>query len=330
VRLAASRDESALGSGGLSPLPAESRRSLAAATQTPTSHGEMYRSGHRAAATFAAMTVRIARFAGEFAELAAWTGEPEERLRADQDYHDKEREHWIAWDGALIVGALHPWRGPDGRNRLYYDKCRADACQPLADAITGECYATVAADDQKAITALARSGFAENRRENEYEIPVARADAPVPDGIRIITADESDLEPLMLLDRAIRADIPGAEGWQPDPEWFRTETYDSPDFDPQTYRVALDGDDYVGLARIWMRRPPQPYCRLGCVGVLAGYRQRGLARALIARALAPLAHRGEALVTAEADATNIASHALLTSFGGRVTGATIELRRPAT
>jgi hypothetical protein len=45
--------------------------------------------------------------------------------------------------------------------------------------------------------------------------------------------------------------------------------------------------------------------------------------------MAPLADRGEELLTAEADATNIASHTLLTSFGGRVTGGTIELLRPA-
>jgi hypothetical protein len=50
---------------------------------------------------------------------------------------------------------------------------------------------------------------------------------------------------------------------------------------------------------------------------------------LTARALAPLADRSEVLVIAEADATNVASHALLTSFGGRVTGGTIELRRHA-
>lgn len=91
----------------------------------------------------------------------------------------------------------------------------------------------------------------------------------------------------MLLDCAIRADIPGADGWQPDAAWFREETYDSPFFDPLTYRVALDGHDYVGLARIWKRTPSTAaYCRLGCVGVLAGYRQRGLGRALIARTLA--------------------------------------------
>jgi ribosomal protein S18 acetylase RimI-like enzyme len=273
------------------------------------------------------MAVRIARFAGEFAQLAVWTGEPEEQLRADEDYQAGEREHWLAWDGDLIVGALHPWRGPDGRHRLYYDRCRADAYQPLAGAIAGECYATADAADGEALGALVQAGFAVNRRENEYEIPVARVAAPVPDGIRIITANATDLEPLMLLDCAVRADIPGSEGWRPDAAWFREETYDSPFFDPQTYRVALDGADYVGLARIWKPLPGQQYGRLGCVGVLRGYRQRGLGRALIAQALAPLAATGAAAVTAEADTGNAASHALLTSFGGRVTGGTIELYR---
>jgi hypothetical protein len=53
VRLAASRDESALGSGGLSP-----------------------------------------------------------RLRADQDYHDKEREHWIAWDGFAENRRKNEYKNP--------------------------------------------------------------------------------------------------------------------------------------------------------------------------------------------------------------------------
>jgi ribosomal protein S18 acetylase RimI-like enzyme len=74
--------------------------------------------------------------------------------------------------------------------------------------------------------------------------------------------------------------------------------------------------------------PSQQYRRLGCVGVLAGYRRRGIASALIAQALTPLAGIGETMFTAEADATNIASHTLLASFGGRVTGGLVELRRP--
>ena len=275
------------------------------------------------------MAVTITRFAGEFAALAAWTGEPEVQLRADEDYHRGEREHWLAWDDDLVVGALHPWRAPDGRHRLYFDKCRADAFAPLAGAVAGECFATVDAANAEAQAALTGAGFAQSRCENEYEIPVSRVAAEIPACIEIVRADKTDLEPLMLLDCAIRADIPGSDGWQPDPVWFREETYDSPFYDPRTYCVALDGSGYVGLARIWKPLPGAACGRLGCVGVLAGYRRQGLGRALVARALAPLAGTGQTTVTAEADATNAASHALLTSFGGRVTGSVIELRRPA-
>jgi len=273
--------------------------------------------------------VTITKFAGEFGALAAWTGEPEEQLRAEEDYHSEERDHWLAWDGDEVVGALHPWRSPDGRLRLYYDKCRADTYVPLAAVVAGDCYTDVDAADETTLTALRGAGFADHRRENNYEIPITRVEAPVPEGIRIITADNTDLDLLMTLDCQIRADIPGADGWQPDPAWFREETYDSPFFDPQTYRVALDGDAYVGLARIWKKGPSDRYCRLGCVGALAPYRRRGLGRALIAQAMAPLAEAGETTVTAEADTTNIASHTLLTSFGGKITGATIELYRTA-
>jgi GNAT superfamily N-acetyltransferase len=273
------------------------------------------------------MTVTVTRFAGEYGALAAWTGEPEEQLRAEEDYHSADREHWLAWEGDAVVGVLHPWRSPDGRFRLYYDKCRRDTYGLLAAAIDGACVTMVDAADSDAIEALTAAGFAELRRENEYEIPVSLVMAPVPAGVEIVTADQTELEPLMLLDCAIRADIPGSDGWQPDPVWFREETYDSPFFDPHTYRVALADGAYIGLARVWKPLPGHRYGRLGCVGVLAAYRRRGLGRALIAQAFAPLAAAGQAAVAAEADASNAASHALLTSFGARVTGGTIELQR---
>jgi hypothetical protein len=41
----------------------------------------------------------------------------------------------------------------------------------------------------------------------------------------------------------------------------------------------------------------------------------------------PLSAAGETVVTAEADTTNVASHTLLTGFGGRVTGGTVEYVR---
>jgi GNAT superfamily N-acetyltransferase len=272
------------------------------------------------------MTVRVAAFAGEYAALAAGTGESEEQLRADEDLHSAQREHWLAWDGPEVVGAVHPWRSPDGRLRLFFDRGRPDAFGPLAAIIGGECFAGFDQDDTAALAALTAVGFTESRREDAYEIPVSLLDVAVPPGIRIVTADRTALEPLAMLDCRLREDVPGADGWQPDLAWFREETYDSPFFDPLTYRVALSGDQYVGLARIWLG--PRPVPHLGLIGVLPGHRRRGVARSLIAAAFAPLAGRGVPHVTAEADATNRASATLLTSLGGRITGGSIELHRP--
>lgn len=274
------------------------------------------------------MRLRIAAFAGEFDALAAWTGQPADELRRDEDYRPGGRVHWLAWDGGQIVGAVHPWDAPDGRLRLYFEDCRPDSYGPLVNAIAGECYVQVDDAEADTLARLRSAGFVDLRVEHEYEVPVSPLRAPCPAGLRIITADHTDLEPLMMLDCAIRADIPGADGWQPDPVWFREETYDSPSFDPQTYRVALDGSEYVGLARVW-RPHDERLPRLGCVGVRREYRQRGLARALIAAAFGPLYARGVRAVTCEVDETNVASNGLFASLGAIRIGGTIELRRPA-
>ncbi len=273
------------------------------------------------------MTLRIAPFAGEYAALAAWSGVPEAELRENADYHPDGHGHVLAWDGGQIAGALHSWRLPDDRLRLYFQNCLPDSYGPLVDAIDGECFAQVDIADTGTLAQLRAAGFADLRAEHEYRVPVRPLDAPVPLGLRIITADQTELEPLMLLDCDIRADIPGSDGWQPDAAWFQEETYDSPDFDPQTYRVALDGPDYVGLVRVWRARPGR-MPRLGCVGVRRGYRRRGLARALIGAAFAVLHERGEQAVTTEVDETNVASNALFAGLGAIRTGGTIELRRP--
>jgi RimJ/RimL family protein N-acetyltransferase len=268
----------------------------------------------------------IARFTGEYAPLAAWTGEPVEELRAQDDLHDDDRYTWLAWDGPGVVGVMSPWVRPDGRHTLYFGRCRDDAYAPLAAAVPGTVLTTAGSEDTGMRDALAGAGFAELRREHLYEIPVRNLGAPAPAGYTIVTADRTELEPLMLLDCALREDVPGSEGWQPDPRWFREETYDSPYFDQATYRVALDGDGgYVGLARIW--NGPQPRPHLGMIGVLRPYRRLGLARALLAAAFAPLVARGAGVVTADVDAENVPSNTLMTGLGGTVTGGTVELIR---
>jgi RimJ/RimL family protein N-acetyltransferase len=258
--------------------------------------------------------MRIARFAGDFAAVAAWTGEPEEGLDGDD---------WVAWDGAEVVGFLHPWPAPDGKLRIYFGRTRPDAYRPLADAVAGECYAIL--DDPAGVAALTEAGFQVSRRESGYEIPVAPIAAAVPAGLRIVTADRVEIEPLAQLDADLREDVPGTGGWQLDLDFFRAQTYDSPYYAPGTYRVALDGDDLVGLVRVWNGPRPEP--RLGLVGVRPGYRKRGLARALLAAAFEALVERGAPVVTAEVDTANVASRALMTSIGGRVTGESVELYR---
>lgn len=268
------------------------------------------------------MAIDVRLFADEVEALAAWTGETVEEVRAQLEHHEGPRDLWLAWEGDQVVGVMQPWTPPNGRPTLYFGPCRGDAFAALADAVDGERYAKVALADIDKLP-----GFTEVRRELDYEIPVARIDGVVPAGLAIISARDTELEKLMLLDCALREDIPGSEGWQPDPQWFREETYDSPYFDPETYAVALDGDDYVGLARVW--NGPRPLPHLGMIGVLSAYRGKGLATALLAQVFGPLVERGEKVVTAEADAQNTASNTLLRKLGGRVVGGTAELHRPA-
>jgi RimJ/RimL family protein N-acetyltransferase len=65
------------------------------------------------------------------------------------------------------------------------------------------------------------------------------------------------------------------------------------------------------------------------VGVLPGWRVQGLAAALLARVLTVWAARGADRVTAEVDAGNAASQALMARFGGMVVGTETELVREA-
>jgi RimJ/RimL family protein N-acetyltransferase len=266
-----------------------------------------------------------APFSGEYEALAAWTQRSVEDLRREEEHHEGPRQRWLAWDGDDVVGVMRPWVRPDARNILYFGPCKPGSYAVLAAEVSGECFTTIDAADEDAFRELASAGFHEHRRESYYEIPVTAFEAPLPDGIAVISAADTTLDDLMALDCALRGDVPGADGWQPDPQWFREETYDSPYFDPQTYLVAVAPDGYAGLVRIW--NGPRPLPRLGLVGVLPAYRRRGLATAMLARAFAPLVARGERLVTAEVDMDNVASNALARGLGGKAVGSAVELRR---
>jgi GNAT superfamily N-acetyltransferase len=202
--------------------------------------------------------------------------------------------------------------------------------EPDAELPAGRVYVEADEADPTRVRALTRLGFTIRRRELVLELPTDPAAWHVssvepPPGVSFVPADRVDEEQLRLLDDLLRNDVPGTDGWKWSPEGFREETYDSPDFDPATYLVALDdGTTGIGLARVWMR-PDHP--RLGLIGVRPDRRRRGVARALVAAVLTVVRERGAPEVGTEVDETNAASRQLLFGFGARTVGASLELVR---
>ncbi len=239
---------------------------------------------------------------------------------------------WRAVAGDQPVGAVRAFLRPDNRWFVAFEDGRADSEEPLLAAVAGntgaDLYAVADERDQENLDRLARLGFTVNRRESNYVIPTGGPAASEPAGMVVISAADADEDELRLLDEALRQDVPGTAGWRWDPADFREETFDSGDFDPATYLIAVDTDSarYAGLVRVW-NTPGRP--RLGLIGVTRPYRRRGLATALLARAFSVLHQRGQAEVTAEVDDTNTASRALLLGLGARRAGGSAELVRPA-
>lgn len=241
---------------------------------------------------------------------------------------------WHALDDDVVVGWATLFRRPDGRGYLAADAWKDEVTVALLRAaiadVPGDLHSTAAEDDAAQLALLAEVGFAAARREHEYLIPVAGVLAGTtgggPDGFRIVSAADCDVQRLMRLDDALRQDVPGTDGWVNELESFRDYTFGAPQFDPALYLVAVARDDrYAGLVRLW---PANRVPRLGLIGVLRWYRRRGLASALLQAAFRPLAERGVTQVSAEADATDVASVTLLTGLGAERTGGAIELRRP--
>jgi GNAT superfamily N-acetyltransferase len=242
---------------------------------------------------------------------------------------------WRALDGRDVVGSVTAALMPNDRWFVWFDSCRADSYAGLVDAVAGnvgaDVYATVDQADADLLAQLGALGFEVGRREGIYLIPTdpqrtGLEPTPPGEGIVIISAADADEDDLRRLDEELRMDVPGSEGWSWDPAGFREETYDSPSFDPATYRVAVDAGSgrYVGLARVWMD-PGRP--RLGLIAVLPAYRRRGLARTLLGQVFSVVHERGHGLVNAEIDDTNLASMTLLTGVGASRNGATVELVR---
>lgn len=248
------------------------------------------------------------------------------------------RTRTAAWnligDGECTASA-HAICRPDRRWFVSIDTWDEAAYAPLLRAVVEDLrqdlYTNRSGDDGEGLDRWRGLGFEVARRTILYAVPVdpmltGLGDAAVPAGIVLLSADAVDEDRLRELDDELRADVPGTEGWVSDPTEFREYTFDERRFDPSTYLVALDDarEEFAGLARIW-NHPVHAW--LGLIGVTPPYRRRGLARALLGAAFAPLHERGVTSVAAQTDATSVASVALLEGIGARHTDETLELIR---
>lgn len=242
---------------------------------------------------------------------------------------------WNLVRGGEVTGSAHGTCRSDGRWFVSIDAWDVAADRPLLAAmiedLRHDLYTNVDGADEPELRRWRGLGFEPGRREVLLDVPVdpavtrLRPSAPV-DGIVLLSADAVDETALRELDDTLRADVPGCDGWVNDPTEFRQYTFDERQFDPATYLVAVDDacERFAGLVRVWAN-PRRS--RLGLIGVTAPYRRRGLARALLAAAFAPLHDRGVRTVVAEVDVTNEPSMRLLTSLGAEPIGETVELVR---
>lgn len=243
---------------------------------------------------------------------------------------------WAAARGHEPAGSLRAVVTPDDRRFVFFADCHDDAYGPLVAAaagqLDGELHTMVDEADGPALRRAAELGFTVARHEHHYLVPTDPArhrllDATPPPGFDLVSAADADLGLLRALDEAVRADIPGSDGWR----WrrladFRDETFGF-GFDPATYLVAVERRTgaHVGLVRVWMN----PECpRLGCVGVLPALRRTRITRALLGTVAHVLHERGHPAVTAEIATTNRASLALVARSGATRTGGTYVLVRP--
>jgi len=124
------------------------------------------------------------------------------------------------------------------------------------------------------------------------------------------------------MDKAIRAEVEAAVGWETMPAEVLAWQGGTRPMDPSKYTVAIRDGQYAGLVRVATRtRRP----RIGLVAVLAADQRHGIGRALLTQVLQGLHRSGFEAATAEVDESNKPALALFESLGARRTGTTLEL-----
>lgn len=221
-----------------------------------------------------------------------------ERLVAEQDgrivgFATYAQVFWIEGDGLYFFGLrVHPrWQAGDAADRLL------DSVEQALAAYEPRKLATEYREDLRYITELlAARGYAAVMRYPLSVLDVQRFDPqpflPVCDrvkasGIRIddlasIAAEDSDWQrKIWQLNNTIMIDVPSPEPFKPqDLEYWQERVLGSPNFLPQGWIVARDGQRFVGMSALFSSQANTRKLYTGLTGVLPSHRRRGIATAM--------------------------------------------------
>lgn len=225
---------------------------------------------------------------------------------------------WHALADDLVVGRGEATRRPDGRVFLSVDAWHTAVSEQLTEAMLAALprplYTVVDEADVDLTVRWRDAGFAVTRREWEYVVPTdpiitGLGGVTPPPGVTVVAAED---EPLDELDLAIRA-----EGCPAMPAEILTRRDGF-----STFTAAGVDGRYAGLLRLapLPRRP-----RIGLIAVRAGFRRRGIGRALLADTLATLHRRGVETASADVHEANTAALTLIESVRARRVSSNLEL-----
>jgi len=224
--------------------------------------------------------LKIARFFAEIEGQPVGLGSYSQSLDM---YHPQKFE--------LGVAVLPAWQGKGIGKALYAH---------LLDALTPHEPILVRAhareDNLRGVRFATDRGFTEALREWESRFDphtfdrapfVGALETALASGLTLKSlAELRDTDPdwqqkLYDLDWTITQDIPAPDTLtEPGFEHFKKDVFADPNFLPEAWFVALDGDHYVGESALWKSVGEPGICYVGATGVRREYRRRGIATAL--------------------------------------------------
>ena len=146
---------------------------------------------------------------------------------------------------------------------------------------------------------LEKRGFRVSMREQDSELDLSTFDpakfAGVVEkvresGIEILPASELEkrdpdwMKKTWELHGEVIPDVPDDDLLTNMPYEEFAKTFEHPDYIPEGYFLALDGDRYVGMSSLWNRRVKKGEVYTKLTGVVRSHRRRGIATALKVRA----------------------------------------------